>query len=73
MTPSPIRLPDPASLEAILAGLDPASADADLIPAISVAFSGSDFSLAPIEDDYCGTPARSSGRTARASANCGRG
>lgn len=52
MTPSPIRLPDPASLEAILAGLDPASADADLIPAISVAFPGSDFSLAPIEDDY---------------------
>lgn len=52
MSPSPVRLPDPATLEAILAGLDPASADADLVPAVSVAFPDFDFSLAPIEDDY---------------------
>ena len=30
---APVRLPGAASLEAVLTGLDPASADADLVPA----------------------------------------
>ncbi|MCP1758833.1 hypothetical protein ACVII1_000133 [Bradyrhizobium elkanii] len=33
------RLPDAASLETVLAGLGPASADADLIPALTVGLS----------------------------------
>lgn len=47
---TPARLPDAASLETVLAGLDPASADADLIPALAAA--GFAFGLAPIDDDY---------------------
>jgi hypothetical protein len=39
---APVRLPDAASLKTV-AGLDPASADADLIPALSAAFKGFDF------------------------------
>jgi hypothetical protein len=34
--PSPVRLPDVASIEAVLARLDPASVDADIIPALAV-------------------------------------
>jgi hypothetical protein len=38
---NPTRLPDAASLEAAaLAGLDPASADADLVPALARALPG---------------------------------
>ena len=48
----PVRLPDAASLKTILAGLDPASADADLIPALAAAFPGFEFGIAPIDDDY---------------------
>ena len=48
---SPTRLPDAASLEAVLAGLDPASADADLVPALARAFPGFEFSVARIDDD----------------------
>ncbi|MDF2117587.1 hypothetical protein PY365_18565 [Roseiarcaceae bacterium H3SJ34-1] len=49
---TPARLPDAASLETVLAGLAPASADADLIPALAAAFPGFVFGLAPIDDDY---------------------
>src|SRR5258708_1422186 len=52
MTSSPLRLPDATSLEVSLAGLDPASADADLIPALARAFPGFQFSVARIDDDY---------------------
>jgi hypothetical protein len=48
---SPTRLPDAASVEAVLAGLDPASADADLVPALARAFPGFEFSVARIDDD----------------------
>ena len=48
---SPTRLPDAASLEAVLAGLDPAAADADLVPALARAFPGFEFSVARIDDD----------------------
>ena len=40
---SPTRLPDAASLEAVLAGLDSAAADADLVPALARAFPGFEF------------------------------
>jgi hypothetical protein len=49
---SPTRLPDAASLEAVLAGLDPASADADLVPALARAFPGFEFRIARIDGDY---------------------
>ncbi|OSJ36807.1 hypothetical protein BSZ19_02455 [Bradyrhizobium japonicum] len=49
---APARLPDAASLEIILAGLDQASADADLIPALAAAFPAFEFSFARIDDDY---------------------
>jgi hypothetical protein len=49
---APVRLPDAASLEAVLAGLDPASADADLLPALARTFPGFEFSIARIDDDY---------------------
>ena len=52
MTPSPVRLPDAASVQAALAELDPTSADAALVPALSAAFPGFDFSLAHVDDDY---------------------
>jgi hypothetical protein len=49
---TPARLPDAASLETVLAGLVPASADADLLPALTAAFPGFEFSFARIDDDY---------------------
>ena len=49
---APVRLPDAASLEAVLTGLDPACADADLVPALARAFPGFEFRIARIEDDY---------------------
>jgi hypothetical protein len=48
----PVRLPDAASVETVLAGLDPTLADADLIPALAAAFPGFAFGIAPIDDDY---------------------
>ena len=48
---SPVRLPDAASLEAVLTGLDFAGADADLVPALARAFPGFEFSIARIDDD----------------------
>ncbi|MEY9365229.1 hypothetical protein ABH994_008008 [Bradyrhizobium yuanmingense] len=52
MSAIPLRLPDAASIEAVLAGLDPASVDADLIPALVAAFPRLDFSLARVDDGY---------------------
>lgn len=49
---SPLRLPDATSINAALAGLEPATADADLVPALAHAFPGFQFSVARIEDDY---------------------
>jgi hypothetical protein len=46
------RLPDAASLEAVVAGLDPAVADADLVPALVRAFPEFEFRIARIDDDY---------------------
>ena len=48
---SPTRLPDAVSLEAALAGLDPAAADADLVPALARAFPGFELNVARIDDD----------------------
>lgn len=52
MMPPPARLPDSASLHAVLASLDPASVDADLVPALAAAFPGFDFSLVQLDDEY---------------------
>jgi len=52
MTVLPTKLPDPASLTAALTMLDPASADADLVPALARAFSSFEFSVAGIDDNY---------------------
>lgn len=49
---SPLRLPDATSINAALAGLEPATADADLVPALARAFPGFQFSVARIDDDY---------------------
>ena len=49
---APARLPDAASLETVLAGLDQATADTDLVPALTAAFPGFAFGVAPIDDDY---------------------
>ena len=48
----PVRLPDAASLAAILERLDPTEADAALVPALSASFPGFDFSLARVDDEY---------------------
>lgn len=47
-----VRLPDSASLQAVLAGLNPASADADIVPALTTALPGFDFGLAQLDDEY---------------------
>ncbi|WP_035678963.1 hypothetical protein [Bradyrhizobium liaoningense] len=52
MNASPLRLPDAGSIGAVLADLDPASADDDLVPALARTFPGFEFSLARIDDDY---------------------
>ena len=49
---SPLRLPDATSINAALAGLEPATADVDLVPALAHAFPGFQFSVARIDDDY---------------------
>jgi len=49
---APVRIPDAASLETVLAGLDATSADADLLPALAAAFPGFEFGVARIDDDY---------------------
>lgn len=52
MSETPIRLPDAATVDTVLAGLEPASADADLAPALSAAFPGFAFTTALIDDFY---------------------
>jgi hypothetical protein len=52
MTLSPVRLPDSASLQTVLARLDAASADADLVPALAAVFPGFAFNLAHVDDEY---------------------
>ncbi|RWL77954.1 MAG: hypothetical protein EOR69_28410 [Mesorhizobium sp.] len=46
------RLPDAATVASVLAGLDPASADAELAPTLSRTFPGFDFTIAAIDDFY---------------------
>lgn len=48
----PTRLPNAASLEAVLTRLDPASADEDLVPALTAAFPGFNFDVARTGDNY---------------------
>lgn len=56
----PVRLPDAATVEAVLAAIDPASADAELAPALTKAFPGFEFTPATVDDFYW----RGDGRTA---------
>lgn len=52
----PVRLPDPASVETVLAALPPQSADAELAPALNKAFPGFAFTVARIDDPYWCNP-----------------
>lgn len=52
MPETPIRLPDAATVEAVLRDLDPVTADANLARALSAAFPGFSFSTAPVDDFY---------------------
>lgn len=56
MTHTPVRLPDATTVEKVLASLDPMSADADLGPALSKAFSGFTFTVETIDDPYWRNP-----------------
>ncbi|WP_352784128.1 hypothetical protein [Mesorhizobium sp. M0643] len=58
MTAEPIRMPDAASVRAVLKSLDPVSADAELAPALANAFPGFDFTTAAIDDFYWRDDAR---------------
>ncbi|WP_352718582.1 hypothetical protein [Mesorhizobium sp. C280B] len=53
---NPVRLPDPASVETVLAALQPQSADAELAPALNKAFAGFAFTVARIDDPYWCNP-----------------
>ncbi|RWA98270.1 hypothetical protein [Mesorhizobium sp.] len=52
----PVRLPDPASVETVLASLQAQSADAELAPALDMAFPGFAFTVATIDDFYWRSP-----------------
>ncbi|TIM85344.1 MAG: hypothetical protein E5Y50_19060, partial [Mesorhizobium sp.] len=52
----PVRLPDPASAETVLASLEAQSADAELAPALNKAFPGFAFTVATIDDPYWCNP-----------------
>ncbi|PBB83749.1 hypothetical protein [Mesorhizobium sp. WSM3876] len=52
----PVRLPDPASVETVLAALEPQSADVELAPALNKAFPGFVFTVATIDDPYWCNP-----------------
>ncbi|MDX8499015.1 hypothetical protein RFM99_11335 [Mesorhizobium sp. VK4C] len=52
MSETPIRLPDAATVDTVLASLESASADADLASALSAAFPGFAFSTTPVDDFY---------------------
>ena len=49
---TPTRLPDAASINAVLSRLGPATADADLAPALTRAFPGFVFTAAAVDDAY---------------------
>lgn len=69
----PTRLPDAASLERVLAGLEPALADADLVPALTAAFPALHSALHRSMTIIGATPDRCFDPTARGSANCALG
>lgn len=52
----PVRLPDPASVETVLASLEAQSADAGLAPALNKAFPGFAFTVVTIDDFYWRNP-----------------
>ncbi|TIP40174.1 hypothetical protein [Mesorhizobium sp.] len=52
----PVRLPDPASVETVLASLEARSADAGLAPALDKTFPGFAFTVATIDDFYWRSP-----------------
>jgi hypothetical protein len=52
MTLEPVRLPDAATVAAVLAGLTPATGDADLASTLSRAFPGFSFAIAAIDAPY---------------------
>ncbi|TJW70298.1 MAG: hypothetical protein E5V92_34250, partial [Mesorhizobium sp.] len=52
----PVRLPDPASIETVLASLEAQSADAGLAPALNKAFPGFAFTVVTIDDPYWRNP-----------------
>ncbi|RWP46886.1 hypothetical protein [Mesorhizobium sp.] len=52
----PVRLPDPASVETVLASLEARSADAGLAPALNQSFPGFAFTVATIGDPYWRNP-----------------
>ncbi|MER9134359.1 hypothetical protein [Mesorhizobium sp. M0768] len=52
----PVRLPDPASVETVLAALQPQSADAELAPALNKAFPGFALTVTSIDDPYWCNP-----------------
>ncbi|MER9273610.1 hypothetical protein [Mesorhizobium sp. M0643] len=52
----PVRLPDAASVETVLAALQPQSADAELAAALNRAFPGFAFTVARINDPYWCNP-----------------
>ncbi|RWD54072.1 MAG: hypothetical protein EOS60_35380, partial [Mesorhizobium sp.] len=56
MTTEPVRLPDPASVETLLASLEAQSPDAELAPALNKAFPGFAFTVATIDDPYWCNP-----------------
>ncbi|RWB54349.1 MAG: hypothetical protein EOQ48_32010 [Mesorhizobium sp.] len=52
----PVRLPDPASVETVLAALQAQSADAKLAPALTKTFPGFAFTVVTIDDFYWRNP-----------------
>ncbi|ESZ03160.1 hypothetical protein NKH89_13630 [Mesorhizobium sp. M0923] len=52
----PVRLPDPASVEIVLASLEAQSADAELATALNTAFPGFAFTVVTIDDPYWCNP-----------------
>ncbi|RWG50420.1 MAG: hypothetical protein EOQ62_03730, partial [Mesorhizobium sp.] len=52
----PVRLPDPASVETVLASLEAQSADAGLAPALDKSFPGFAFTVVTIDDPYWCNP-----------------
>ncbi|TIQ06350.1 MAG: hypothetical protein E5X57_26270, partial [Mesorhizobium sp.] len=52
----PVRLPDPASVETVLASLGAQAADAGLAPALNKAYPGFAFTVVTIDDPYWRSP-----------------